>query len=462
MWAPRDSGPCAWMREGTSAGRAAHPPVRLHQVLPKRSWVVGLAVAVILASLLPPPLMSASSQMTAPPLMDGSFSAASQLDPSGIELVREITQAHPTSEKQAQAFDDAMQFASAHPTDVGYPWIDPAIDALVVSTATPNGRALLAAMPDSARPNRIRDVTFSYGQLEGIKDEVTTLAAAGVPDADLIYQTAPDHKDNRVIITVSQLSERLLKDLATRYGTEAIAVQVDPDHRMASTASRLSDTSAFWGGARINVPIGGCTSGFPWLASGVYAMLTAAHCAPNGGSVSTPAQSMGNVTSASEENWSTSTGTRYYSGQSTYRGDVALIRIPANKSSGTSIYRGPANSSTSSTVKSMWSRSPVVGDGFYTGGSYSGELGSWTVTVIGMNKWYIADGFDVWARNVTEGSKSGICIQGGDSGGPVFTLTTGGVSAKGIISGMGFTGCYVYFTDIRLSYFGLPGALRTG
>lgn len=63
---------------------------------------------------------------------------------------------------------------------------------------------------------------------------------------------------------------------------------------------------------------------------------------------------------------------------------------------------------------------------------------------------------------MTEGSRSGSCIQHGDSGGSVFTLTSGGVSAKGIISGMGFTGCYVYFTDIRLSYFGLPGALRTG
>ena len=85
----------------------------------------------------------------------------------------------------------------------------------------------------------------------------------------------------------------------------------------------------------------------------------------------------------------------------------------------------------------MWSRSPVVGDSFYTGGAYSGELGSWTVTVIGMNQWYLGDGWDVWARNVTEGSRSGTCIQHGDSGGPVFTLTTGGVSAKGIISGMG-------------------------
>ena len=267
---------------------------------------------------------------TSPRLFDrstfGNLGDATELGTSGVELVATISQARPTNEKQAQAFADALQFASENPIDIGYPWIEPTTDALVVSAATPTGRALLATSPVAA-PRRTRDVKFSFGQLEQIKDEVTTLAAAGVPDADLIYRTAPDHKNNRVIITASELSQRLLRDLAGRYGTEAIAVQVDSDHRMVSPASRNADTSPFWGGAMISAALG-CTSGFPWLAaSGVYAMLTAAHCAPNGGGVSTPAESMGTVTASSEENWSTSTGTHYYTGQSVYRGDVALIRV---------------------------------------------------------------------------------------------------------------------------------------
>lgn len=79
-----------------------------------------------------------------------------------------------------------------------------------------------------------------------------------------------------------------------------------------------------------------------------------------------------------------------------------------------------------------------------------------------MDKWYSGAGPLVWARNVTEGTKSGACIQGGDSGGSVFTLTSGGVSAKGIISGIGWLGCYVYFTDIRSAQDGLPGRVLTG
>jgi hypothetical protein len=170
---------------------------------------------------------------------------------------------------------------------------------------------------------------------------------------------------------------------------------------------------------------------------------------------------MGSVRSGTEENWSTSDGTVFYAGDNAYRGDVALIRIAAGKSSSGYIYRGSNTSGSSSAVKSMASRSPVVGDQFYTGGATTGELGVWTVTTINMNKWYTFDGLNVWARNVTEGTKGGSCVDHGDSGGSVFTNTTGGVVARGIISGMGFITCYVYFTDIRQAYIGLPGVLKT-
>jgi hypothetical protein len=419
---------------------------------PQRASVMILATTIAFGGLAP--VAAVQAGISAP-----------QRDASGIELVTEITQGRPTSEQQAQAFDDAMQFAIAHPKDVGYPWIDPASNTLELSAATDTGTTLLSAVQDAVLgPHRIRDVSFSYAQLEEIKHEVTTLAVAGVTDAELIYETAPDHLNNRVIITVSRLSEDLLKELAARYGTEAIAVRIDPDNLMAGSASRQTDVSPFYGGARINIPGGGwCSDGFPWYILGTtYQMLTAGHCVPNGGSVSTPSSAMGLVTSSQEENWSTTYGTQYFTGQSVYRGDLALIRISFPMRSDPFIYRGSATSGTYSTVKSMWSRSPVVGDSFYTGGARTGELSAWTVTVVHMDKWYVADGLNVWARNITEGSRSGTCIDHGDSGGSVFTLTTGGVAAKGIISGMGWLGCYVYFTDIREADYGLPGQLRTG
>lgn len=160
---------------------------------------------------------------------------------------------------------------------------------------------------------------------------------------------------------------------------------------------------------------------------------------------------MGAVTASSEENWSTTYGTVLIPGQSTYKGDVALIHMTGGRTTSPRIYRFSATSTASSPVVSVVSRSPAVGDGFYTGGSYSGELSGWTVSVARMNQWYPLEGPQVWARNVTEGTKSGACIQSGDSGGSVFKLVTGGVRAVGIISGMGAHGCYVYFTDIWLA-----------
>lgn len=387
---------------------------------------------------------------------------AASIDPSGIELVDKVTQAQPTSEKQAQAFDDAMRFAAANGTDVGYPWINPVSNALELSAATGKGRnALSAIQSDVEWPNAVRDVKFSIAALEQIADEVTTLRASGVSDADLIYETAPDHEQDRMIITVTKPSAALFSELAQRFGTEAIAVRVNPDNFDAGTASRQSDGNPFWGGARIGVPVGTCTDAFSWYIDATHSgMLTAGHCAPNGGSVSTPASSMGTVTATSDENWSTSDGTQHFPGDTAYRGDLAVIRIYSGKSSSPYIYRGSSNSNTFSTVKSMFPRSPVVGDTFYTGGERTGELGPWTVTTITMNKWYTFDGLNVWARNVTEGTKGGSCIDHGDSGGSVFTLTTGGVSAKGIISGMGFITCYVYFTDIWQAYIAFPGVLK--
>lgn len=158
------------------AGRMQHVPTRRNVTWLKRTWVASLALALAFAGLVPPPVAWANA--------------------SGIELVSEITQARPTSEAQAQAFDDAMQFAMAFPDDVGYPWIDPASNTLELSAATSMGKEFLSTLlPPMAEAHRVRDVRFSFGQLERIKHEVTTLAAAGVPDADLIYSDGTRSQD---------------------------------------------------------------------------------------------------------------------------------------------------------------------------------------------------------------------------------------------------------------------------
>jgi len=294
---------------------------------------------------------------------------AQTFDASGIELVDQVVQARPTTWDQSTAFDVAMNLAAVYPDDMGYPWIDPATGAIELSATTDLGREILSGSIDEIQvPHSVRDVAYSYGQLEWIKDDVTTLTSSGVTDSDLIYESAPDHERGRIVLTVSKLSQPLLAELAKRYGTEAIAIRVDPDHKMAGTATRQDDYSPFWGGARIDVPAGGCTDAFSWYIDSTHdAMLTAGHCAPSGGTVSTPhPQSMGTVASGSEENWSTSTGTTKFPGETANRGDMAFVRLYTTRDSAPYIYRGWSNSGSSDPVKSMWSRSPAVGDQFYT------------------------------------------------------------------------------------------------
>lgn len=310
-----------------------------------------------------------------------------------------------------------------------------------------------------SQKSAVRHVQFSYGQLENFKHAITFLAEDGVPDAGLIFQTAPDHLNNRIIVSVSAPSEVLFAELAKRYGTDAIAIRIDNTDGPASAASRQADTSPFWGGAKITTPGQiGCSDSFAWTVSTTAdSMLTAAHCIASGGAVSTPAMAMGSVTSGSGENWSTTTGTTYYTGQSTYRGDVALIRITSPMKSAAKVYVGPATSISGKGVKSWRTRYSVVGDVVYVSGATTGETGPFTVTAVGVDRLYTDNNF-VWVRNITESYKTGgTCPTHGDSGGSVYSLVATGVTAAGTYSGFGISVCTAFFTDIYRSFLGLPG-----
>jgi hypothetical protein len=71
-------------------------------------------------------------------------------------------------------------------------------------------------------------VTHGAKELQQIQDDATFLAAQGVPDADLIYQTLPDERDNRALLVIRSMSQELLDALAKRYPADAVAVQVKP------------------------------------------------------------------------------------------------------------------------------------------------------------------------------------------------------------------------------------------
>ena len=150
-------------------------------------------------------------------------------DSHGILMVNvgEQVQSRFTTEEVAQADSDATELAQANGADLGYPWIDPASGELVLSIVTPRGKQLVDAANITV-PHRLRQVQHGAAELQHIQDDVTFLHSRGVADSELIYGSAPDHRDNRVLIMISAASPSLLEYLAAHYPPDALAVEVDP------------------------------------------------------------------------------------------------------------------------------------------------------------------------------------------------------------------------------------------
>ena len=198
--------------------------------------VMALVVVPILAAACsaPPPGATASESA------GGEAATPSVPAGSGKDVLRvapgEMVQVGQHSEVLLHAVDQAFQFAQTHADDTGYPWVDPTSEELILSAATAQGRTLLEAEgAELGVPYRIRDVAHSVGELRQIQDDVTHLLAQGVPDAQLIYATLPDERDNLVLVTMSADSTALVDALARRFGAHAIAVQVDPTRGPAGT-----------------------------------------------------------------------------------------------------------------------------------------------------------------------------------------------------------------------------------
>jgi hypothetical protein len=77
-------------------------------------------------------------------------------------------------------------------------------------------------------PVRLRTVTRSVAQLLTLEDEIVAFTRAGVTDASAIHMFGSDDEHDRIVIEVDHLTDELATALATRFGTDAIAVRVDP------------------------------------------------------------------------------------------------------------------------------------------------------------------------------------------------------------------------------------------
>lgn len=391
---------------------------------------------------------------------------------SGIEIVRR-DRPLAGSEQLSGAFSDALRLADAYPDDLGYPYADRRSSTLILRSASPAGDHLLGTWSTSGMrvtlglkevfveppsvAHRVLRTTRSVRVIDQVRD-LRALPTIGVRNAGLVRASEPDFEHNRVTFSVVRLDDALLFDLAAKYGAGTVAVRLDDVGQMY--LNRHNNTSPFKGGAQIIGPAGACTSGFSWWNQGVANyMIIAGHCAPNGGNVITPANGgtyLGAVSPGLHENWNVGTGTVPFTYQSAYRGDLAAVTVSGSIEA--SIYKGLASTETTAPVKEMWYRSPDYGDEYCSGGAATGELCSYIVTGIRVNR-NIDGGY---LQNATEGTRSGGCTGAGDSGGPIYTVRgDGGIAAKGVESSSNrSSNCVELFTDIWEAYYGLPGVLK--
>ncbi len=391
---------------------------------------------------------------------------------SGIDILRDpLPDLKPMPDDIATIVAAARDLTEELSESTAYPYYDIDEDVVVITATTQaEASSIIAKLPETtdAVPTKIRIVDRPRALLDAIMDELIGAQPGGL----MIVASYQDPENNRVILEMPRYTDAYLDSLAARIDPKSIAVRTVPDEpEDLLPAARNNDTSPFWGGARLTV---GCTTGFPWKSGSTEMMLTAGHCYPTGStSVATPSQAMGKVTSGSRENWTTGVGTQYLTGQSTYRGDLALIEMTGSRLAGYSVYRGGPGSNSSGGLTGMWSRSPNLGDQYCTGGMMSGEQCGWSV------KWsaagnYTYSGSGEIARRVWRGEKYGLCIIGGDSGGPVYTVVgSNQILAKGIISGAKGIGgsdnktvwpetpCRNIFTDIRDANSAFPGGLKS-
>ncbi|WP_283134950.1 trypsin-like serine protease [Rhizohabitans arisaemae] len=311
---------------------------------------------------------------------------------------------------------------------------------------------------------RVMPARYSWSQLEAIKDDLAELTPAVLPGMENLINAAIHPERNQVVLEATAAPDALRTALAARYGPGAVAILLTPGASRGEPLSRQDDGSPYYGGSKI-YPMGGdglCTTGFTWQVGGVPHMLTAGHCTAMGGTVKNPRGVMGTVI---KDNWGNSKGTVKIDGQTSFHGDLALVRFASGKTAKPRMYVGAWNSSASRAVGSMNSRRMRKGDRFCTGGQRNGEICGWIVLKAGVLEFY-PDGTVL--RNSVRATKlkgSTGCNQRGDSGGPVYTVNSRGkVVAKGIISGGHVVGdrCYLYFTDIWDAFLAMPGSLKTG
>jgi hypothetical protein len=199
--------------------------------------------------------------------------------------------------------------------------------------------------------------------------------------------------------------------------SSALPVTVSTGQRPQGMFTRQADTPQFWGGARYNSPVGGCSTGFAVSVGGIARDLSAGHCGTAPQTVSIPGQPNPTGTIVSDNK----------------PRDTLLINFSGGVSG--RIYTGAFNSASSVGVGGA--ANDFVGNLVCTGGASSGEHCGITVRVVDE---FVNVGYIIGPETRASYPSATCAVAPGDSGGPAYSYRADGrIDARGTISA-GITG----------------------
>jgi len=283
-------------------------------------------------------------------------------------------------------------------------------------------RQVVKGGKDSARFEFVR-VRHSEAALSEVRDRVTTDAAWFRANGIRLSTWGPIPTENKVRIGLSEATDAQKAQVVERFGSDLVDV-VDGEPTGQLAASRLADVAPWNGGDFLAAPgYGDCSSG-PTVrnSSGATFLLTAGHCFPNG----TTVQNGMNLTGQGSFTPIGSVQNRVLTNGGY---DYAMINAAASKL----VW---ANDPTR--YAQVAASSDYVGNHICTSGAFELQICNGEVIQTNMcaNFETTPGNFiTLCALNKAVRRDNLVLVGAGDSGGPVYNHTTGGVHIRGIITG---------------------------
>jgi hypothetical protein len=219
-------------------------------------------LAIALAAALVAMVMASGSDAWAAPPTGSEVRHGSGLTLLGPFDYGGISATWHMSEKLQRAYNGARILADHNQGAFGYPWQESDADVVVIRVANAEGEALARrwmyggiqlSVPkagervalDIAPPEvgvRLEAVGRTVEQLERIQHAVGPGLAA-IPNSNLIWQSGPDAENNRIVYVTDRVSDAMLRALAARFGTEALAVRIERNPRFTHDSPLVRETS---------------------------------------------------------------------------------------------------------------------------------------------------------------------------------------------------------------------------